>query len=613
MKSKGKLGLKEKTPLINQILLFCSAITLILNPEIQDPFNSPKFWLLILMAAFLLGHIFVSRKILFSNISSKILALILTIFLVFNLISSLKTNDLFTAFMGDSLRRNGFITYISLSIVMLTTAIYFRITSIKRLSLYALITGTLLTIYGLMQISGVDFIEWNNPYNAIISTVGNPNFAAAIMAIMAIIIFAPALNSDFSKAIRASSLILTCIIIYTIYLSNARQGLLTFLIGSGIYIIVWSFIKSKKLGYIFATGGIITSIFSVLGMLQIGPLTNLLYKGSVTVRGYYWDAGIKMVQSNPIFGVGSDSYGNYFKEFRDMSYPLKYGFGITSSNAHNLPIQIFATLGIFAGITYLLLLLYIFQLGIKLIKSKQGNDRLLVTSIFSAWLAYHAQSIISIDNIGISIWGWMLGGAIVGLSIDDKKITQEINSLNLKNNSKNLGLLRPAISLMSMLISLVIIIPHYQGESNMFQSRLRFNPGNPQNQVPLREYAFKTINGKLTDPSYKYTAAGMLFSVGYTEESLIELNKLNVSDPRNLDILTMMAEINENLSRHTEAIKLRSQIAKYDKWNASNYLQLGRDYKIIQDFTNMELMKSKILDFAEGTPEANKALAELVR
>jgi len=613
MKSKGKLGLKEKTPLINQILLFCSAITLILNPEIQDPFNSPKFWLLILMAAFLLGHIFVSRKILFSNISSKILALILTIFLVFNLISSLKTNDLFTAFMGDSLRRNGFITYISLSIVMLTTAIYFRITSIKRLSLYALITGTLLTIYGLMQISGVDFIEWNNPYNAIISTVGNPNFAAAIMAIMAIIIFAPALNSDFSKAIRASSLILTCIIIYTIYLSNARQGLLTFLIGSGIYIIVWSFIKSKKLGYIFATAGIITSIFSVLGMLQIGPLTNLLYKGSVTVRGYYWDAGIKMVQSNPIFGVGSDSYGNYFKEFRDMSYPLKYGFGITSSNAHNLPIQIFATLGIFAGITYLLLLLYIFQLGIKLIKSKQGNDRLLVASIFSAWLAYHAQSIISIDNIGISIWGWMLGGAIVGLSIDDKKITQEINSLNLKNNSKNLGLLRPAISLMSMLISLVIIIPHYQGESNMFQSRLRFNPGNPQNQVPLREYAFKTINGKLTDPSYKYTAAGMLFSVGYTEESLIELNKLNVSDPRNLDILTMMAEINENLSRHTEAIKLRSQIAKYDKWNASNYLQLGRDYKIIQDFTNMELMKSKILDFAEGTPEANKALAELVR
>jgi O-antigen ligase len=359
MKSKGKLRIKEKTPLINQILLFCSAITLMINPSIQDPFNSPKYWLLILMAAFLFGHILISRKILFSKIESKNLAIILTIFLVFNLISSLKTNDLFTAFMGDSLRRNGFITYISLSIVMATTAIYFRISSIRRLILYALITGSLLTTYGLMQISGVDFIEWNNPYNAIISTVGNPNFAAAIMAIMAIIIFAPALNSDFNKPIRGMALILTSIIIYTIYLSNARQGLITFLIGSGVYFVIWSFIKSKKLGYLFATTGTIVSIFSILGMLQIGPLTSLLYKGSVTVRGYYWDAGIKMVQSNPIFGVGSDSYGNYFREFRDVSYPLKYGFGITSSNAHNLPIQIFATLGIFAGIAYLLLLFYI--------------------------------------------------------------------------------------------------------------------------------------------------------------------------------------------------------------------------------------------------------------
>jgi O-antigen ligase len=222
---------------------------------------------------------------------------------------------------------------------MLTTAIYFRIASIRRLSLYALITGTLLTIYGLMQISGVDFIAWNNPYNAIISTVGNPNFAAAIMAIMAIIIFAPALNSDFSKTTRSISLILTSIIVYTIYLSNARQGLLTFLIGYGIYSIVWAFIKSKKLGYLFATTGIIASIFSILGMLQIGPLTSLLYKGSVTVRGYYWRAGIQMLQENPFFGVGLDNYGSYFKEYRETSYSLKYGFDITSSAAHNSYIQ----------------------------------------------------------------------------------------------------------------------------------------------------------------------------------------------------------------------------------------------------------------------------------
>jgi citrate lyase subunit beta/citryl-CoA lyase len=34
---------------------------------------------------------------------------------------------------------------------------------------------------------------------------------------------------------------------------------------------------------------------SILGMLQIGPLKDVLYKGSVSIRGYYWRAGLEMI------------------------------------------------------------------------------------------------------------------------------------------------------------------------------------------------------------------------------------------------------------------------------------------------------------------------------
>ena len=164
-----------------------------------------------------------------------------------------------------------------------------------------------------------------------------------------------------------------------------------------------------------------------------------------------------------------------------------------------------------------------------------------------------------------------------------------------------------------MILSLFIVIPHFQGESNMFQTRMRFNPGNPANQVPLQEAALKTINGKLTDPSYKYNAAGMLYSVGYVQESLTELDKLKKSDPRNLDILNMLSEINENLQRYPEAIQLRTQIVKYDPWNATNYLQLGRDYKIIGDTNGMEAMREKINSFAPKSQEAAQANLELIQ
>ena len=309
-------------------------------------------------------------------------------------IAALSTDVKFIAFLGDSQRRNGFLTYLALSVVMLATALTFKVESVNQLHKVAFLTGLLLSIYGLMQISGLDFVDWNNPYNAIISTVGNPNFAAAIMSIMALLIFAPVLNSGYSKLIRISSLILTILILYTIFLSDARQGLLAFFAGLLAYMIIWAFIKSKRVGYIFLLAGAFVGLLAIAGMLQKGPLSSLLYKGSVTVRGYYWDAGIAMVRANPFFGVGYDSYGSYFKEYREVGYPLKYGFGITSSNAHNLPIQIFSTSGIFAGTAYMAITIFIFVVGLRAILRASNNQKLQIGGVLSAWIAYQAQSIV---------------------------------------------------------------------------------------------------------------------------------------------------------------------------------------------------------------------------
>ena len=155
----------------------------------------------------------------------------------------------------------------------------------------------------------------------------------------------------------------------------------------------------------------------MLGILQIGPLAEIIYKGSISVRGYYWRAGIKMFLNNPVFGVGFDRYGSNFKEYRDITYPLNYGFNLTSSNAHNTFIQFFATGGIFLGLAYLILNGYILKRAIFALKNFSGSNRLIVAGIFSAWVAFHAQSLVSIDNLGISIWGWVLGGSIIGLSV----------------------------------------------------------------------------------------------------------------------------------------------------------------------------------------------------
>ena len=607
-----KLSQKSNNNLIpiNLIFLSCALITLYFNSQLQDPFNSPKFWLLIILSSYLLGYVVVLFKNIIQVRTLKVLFSMLSIFNLAGVIAALSTDVKFIAFMGDSQRRNGFLTYLALSVVMLATALTFKVESVNHLHKVAFLTGLLLSIYGLMQISGLDFVDWNNPYNAIISTVGNPNFAAAIMSIMALLIFAPVLNSGYSKLIRISSLTLTILILYTIFLSDARQGLLAFFAGLLAYMIIWAFIKSKRVGYIFLLAGAFVGLLAIAGMLQKGPLSSLLYKGSVTVRGYYWDAGIAMVRANPFFGVGYDSYGSYFKEYREVGYPLKYGFGITSTNAHNLPIQIFSTSGVFVGAAYMAITIFIFVVGLRAILRASNNQKLQIGGVLSAWIAYQAQSIVSIDNIGISIWGWALGGAVLGTSFLNSSLTSTQQNKKLAD----IQLLRPVISFILVVFTLVtVVIPHYQAERDMLQVRILFDPAKPEYKDPFRQYAEKIINYRLADPSYKMTVAGWLAANGYVEDGLNQLYKMKEYDPRNLDTLIVLAQFNEELGRYSEAIKLRNEVIKYDQWDATNYLQLGKNYKLLGEFGQMDQMLGKILSFASNTELASKARVELTR
>jgi hypothetical protein len=345
-------------------------------------------------------------------------------------------------------------------------------------------------------------------------------------------------------------------------------------------------------------------------MLQIGPLTTYLYKSSVTVRGYYWRAGIEMFKDNPFFGVGFDRYGAYFKEFREVGYPLAYGFQITSSNAHNVPIQFFSTSGIFVGLIYLIILGFIAWSGINGIRRFEGNDKLLLASVFSAWLAYQAQTIISIDNIGISIWGWVLGGAVIGVSRRDNLGSNPARKV-IKSKGVTFNLRQTFISTILVVLALTVVVPLYQVEKTMFNTRMVFNPSVPESKTALYELATKSLENRLLEPSYKTTLGTYLAVTGFTVDGLNTLKEVVGADKRNLDALMSLAEFHGQLGDLEVANDYRLQIAKYDPFNAANYLQLGRNYKALGNVEKMNEMRAKILSFAPNTEEAKQAISEL--
>jgi O-antigen ligase len=523
------------------------------------------------------------------------------------------SKNTFIAFFGDNMRKNGYLTYFSLSIIFLATVFYIRSNNLIKLYKFMLLSALTVGGYGLLQMTGNDFINWSSSGMALFSTLGNSNFAGSLMAILATITLGGSYIYRRSVALSGISIIAFVILVITIFPTNARQGLLLLFFGISYLIIVIIYNFNRILGRVSILLSILGLLISMLGMLQIGPLTQLLYKDSVSVRGFYWRAGIEMFQNNILFGVGLDNYGSFFKQYREVGYPLKYGYSLTSTNAHNVFIQQFATGGIFVGLFYILISLFVFWCGIKSLRKFKGEKRNTLAVFFIAWLAFQGQSVISIDNIGISIWGWVLGGIIVGLSVETSESYLAKDKLKVEKQLKNQGinLLQPITSIVFTVLTLILIVLLYRGDSSIFKLRASYNPAVPAQKVIFYEFANKTINAPLIDLQYKVMAATYLHGMDYKQEARSLLEKVHTEDPYNLDAITLLSSYYETAGEVPKAIAMRIKLAVLDPWNAENYLQMAFDYKFIGDKINQQKYLDKALSFASANPIVISAQAEL--
>ena len=613
MKTKT-LGVNNKSEISTWLLNSSLLVTIIFNSRLSDPFNSPKFWALIMTTAILSGPV-LTRRIILNQSDRKlysIIKIVASLFLVFALLSTLKSYDIQTSIFGDNFRRNGFLTIIAFLLMFFGAIKFIRFRGINKFFNTVLLASLIVGGYAFIQITKNDFISWSNP-NAIISTLGNTNFAGSAMAIFIILCFGQTFLSTTSFYHKLCLIGVIAVLLIAIRATQARQAVIIIIIGFAIILMFQIYAKNAKLGKTFFAFFIPLGIFSILGMLQIGPLQDLLYKGSLSIRGYYWRAGIEMFRENPFFGVGIDNYGKFFKEFREVNYSLNYGFSITSTNAHNVVIQYFATGGLIVGLAYVTLQLIAVYCAVKLIIRTQHNENIVVVTLFAAWVAFQAQSLISIENLGGSVWGWLLSGSLIGLYFSGE-VTSDFHPTTNKK-SIQINWKSSLISGISIFFVVFLIIPLYSGERNTYLSQSYAAPQStdPKIRELFNTYANRALNSRFINNDYKNVVLSSKFEMGHRDEALKELEEIITADPRNLDTLLILAVGNEQLRNFDKGIMYRKEIAKYDPWNAQNYLALGVVYKYIQDYDAMQAMLDKILSFAANDPIAITAKNELVK
>jgi len=587
------------------------AITLYFNPNMADPFNAPKMYLLILFSAWLIGYMVFVPKQVSPNV--KILNFIIITFTLILLTTALLTDVKVTAFLGDTQRQLGAVTYLCFAVYMLFAANFFKFDYAKMFSLVVAFLSTIYIIYGLMQYSGKDFVIWINQYNPIIGTLGNPNYAGAYMAILGTLCCSFIFLQSLRGSIRIAFAILFLGLVVNILLSNARQGIVSLAAGLTIFLNLMILKRSKILGLVSSMLALGFTSVVVLGMLQVGPLEKYLYKDSVTLRGYYWNAGINMLRENLFSGVGIDRYGANFKLYRDPSFSLRQGYELNSTNAHNVFIQYFATGGLFLGIIYLVLISYVFITALKGFRILKGNQKTFLFGIFSAWIAYIAQSIVSIDNIGLTIWGWIIGGTIIGMVSNDLKITASTNTPGKMSvvNKQTLQVKRVLTSGVLTIFSLVFVLNLSKSEFRIVDVRNMINSQTQVGAVSFGELAKTIVTDPLAQPAYKLEVSDYLIRAGLREQGIDALQKLTKSDLRHPNNYLALAMTYESAGDFKEAIKQREYLLKIDPYNAKNFLQLARLYKEIGSIDKALNMKERIIKFAPNSEQAKTAQLEI--
>jgi hypothetical protein len=459
-------------------------------------------------------------------------------------------------------RNTGLLTYFGLIGIFIGTLLVADKEIFAKIVKALLIAGLLNVFFCALELSGTNVFGFNNIYGEILGTFGNPNFISSFLGIFTSVLVCFYIGGKHSWAIKALVLVVSLVAFYEVYKSKSIQGIVVIALGLTYlgYLLVRSYFKSAVFQVIYLTGAATAAVFAVAGALQVGPLTSLIYKGSVSLRGEYWSAGLTAALDHPFTGVGFDTYGDWYRRARSASAMVVPGPDVVTNSAHNVNIDIFSYGGFPVLIPYLILLICAGVSVIRFISRTKGYDPIFA-ALSVGWLCYQAQAIISINQIGLAVWGW----ALTGLVIAYEKVTRPTSEQNPEQKTKAKGKSKSDSSASVYLVGaagfalgIIIASPPFLADAAW---RNAMKAGNAEqvvsaaNRWPLDSYRLANISialvqNKLDAQGLEIARKGIVFNPNYfdawkvmagipsstPEEKATAIKEMKRLDPRNTSI-----------------------------------------------------------------------------
>jgi O-antigen ligase len=581
-----------------KLFTMLSIVTLIVIPSWLDPINLPKLLFLLVLTPLIAWQptlFFWKNRALFTPIQQLVLVALALIPLTVLLAVAVQGPSLRSLF-GTWGRNNGVLSITALMLVALSAICL----SLEQRFLHSFLTFSSILIgisglYGLLQLLNLDPIDWVNSGPKLIGFFGNSNFASSIWALGAgFSLFACLLAREWK--LRAFFLSISFFLAFISFKTQSIQGpiLVTIFAFCALFIFIPINYSLKRI--IFLSLSIISFALFLFGIYGLGPIGNSLRSNSVVARFNYWEAAWNMFKANPLFGVGADRYGDFYRAFRSDGAAASLSIDVTTNNAHNAILHLLSTVGMIGVLPILVIFTITLVVSIRSILRRESSKELKIAStLFTGSLL---MSLFSIDNLAVAIWIWSLTGIVLGLSLfSPSSDFNEINSKASKKTKRSATFNTPiVVSLASGILFVtvwsyafpdrkiveILNSPAYSNDLNSLDSR--------------RDRLVELSKSVFFHEQHAVIAMQALNEIGKTSDA-IDLGLSQISDSsREFTLLNYTAFLLEESRRYPEAIQIRKKQLDLDERHGGVWLAIAFDAREagMQELSDEALRKARL-------------------
>ena len=429
---------------------------------------------------------------------------------------------------------------------------------IKNILKISVASSTLVILWGLPGRIGYDLSclvfsgKLNNacwtaqfdPTARMFSTLGQPNWLGAYLAITFFVILNYFFEASNKKEIQSHYLSYFGLIFLTlsaIFFTNSRSTIASVIASLG-FVFLWILVKRKSLELPFLKRKLILLVAGLMfcivvfktGINQIdryislpqptapvavqtktqAPSSPFKVSESIDIRKIVWKGAVSLGLQYPLFGTGVETFAYSYYFVRPVEHNLTSEWDYLYNKAHNEYLNFFATTGVFGLATYL------FYLGTVIIFGlywSYKSSSLLQVSLLIAWITILISNFFGFSTTTINLYFYLIPALLYGLEI--VKVSKNPQQKNVMSKAKNNNTITYLAIGLFYLFLLQFFLTYWLADTKYAQSEIYAKTNDYQTAYTLLNRAIQLHRDHVYNDKLSFDLANLALIASYQKDA----------------------------------------------------------------------------------------------